>query len=102
MNSRNQINIEKQLNEFYSTIDYKPISANAISIYLILLQINRKTDWLDEFKVANSVLMSKIKNMTISSLQRARNELINNQYIHYKRRNKSERCFYIFYNKTLF
>lgn len=90
VNRKNEIDIKKQLSEFYSTLDYKPISANAISIYLILLEIARKTDWLTEFKVTNTILMSKIKGLSISSLQRARNELINNQYILYKKRNKSK------------
>lgn len=90
MNRKNKIDIEKQLAEFYSTLDYKPISANAIAIYNILLQIARKTDWLTEFKVTNNILMSKIKNLSISALQRARNELINNNYILYKKRNKSK------------
>lgn len=86
-NRKNDIDIEKQLSEFYSMLDYKPISANAIAIYEILLQINCKTGWLEEFKVTNTILMSKIKNLTISSLQRGRNELINNDYIGYKKRN---------------
>lgn len=90
MNRRNEIDIEKQLSEFYSTLDYKPISASAIAIYNILLQIDRKTDWLTEFKVTNTILRSKIKNLSISALQRARNELINNNYILYKKRNKSK------------
>ena len=90
MNRKNEIDIKKQPSEFYSTLDYKPISANAISIYLILLEIARKTDWLTEFKVTNTILMSKIKGLSISALQRARNELINNQYILYKKRNKSK------------
>ena len=90
MNRKNEIDIKKQLSEFYSTLYYKPISANAISIYLILLEIARKTDWLTEFKVTNTILMSKIKGLNISALQRARNELINNQYILYKKRNKSK------------
>ena len=90
MHDIKQINYIKQLSEFYSTLDYKPISANAISIYLILLEIARKTDWLTEFKVTNTILMSKIKSLSISALQRARNELINNQYILYKKRNKSK------------
>ena len=72
--------------EIDSTLDFKPISANAISIYLMLLQIDRKTDWLREFKVTNTILMSKIKGLNISALQRARNELINNGYILYKKR----------------
>lgn len=87
MNRKNIINQEKQLSEFYSTLDYKPISANAISIYMVLLQIACKTGWLTEFKVTNTILMSKIKNLSLSTLQRARNELINNDYILYKKRN---------------
>ncbi len=87
---RNYINIDKQLEEFYSALDYKPISANAISIYLILLEIDRKTDWLCEFKVTNKILMSKVKRLNISALQRARNELINNDYILYKKRIQSK------------
>lgn len=90
MNKKNRIDIKKQLTEFYSTLDYKPISSNAISIYLILLQIDSNTDWLEEFKVTNTILMSKIKNLSISALQRARNELITNNYILYKKRNKSK------------
>lgn len=90
MDRKNKIDMEKQLSEFYSTLDYKPISANAISIYLILLQIDCKTEWLTEFKVTNTILMSKVKGLNISSLQRARNELLNNEYISYKKRCKSE------------
>lgn len=85
-----KIDCEKQLKEFYTTLDYKPLSANAISIYIVLLQIACKTDWIKEFKVANTVLMSKIKNLNISGLQRARNELINSKFIKYKKRNESK------------
>lgn len=85
MNKKNKIDIQRQLDEFYSTLDFKPLSANAISIYLVLLEIDRKTDWLYEFRVTNTILMSKVKGLSISALQRARNELINNQYIFYKK-----------------
>ena len=88
MENSEEIDYKRQLEEFYSTLDYRPISANAISIYLILLQIACKTDWLSEFKVANKIFMSKIKNLNLSGLQRARNELINNNYITYKKRYK--------------
>lgn len=85
MNTKNKIDIQRQLDEFYSTLDFKPLSSNAISIYLVLLEIDRKTDWLYEFRVTNTILMSKVKGLSISALQRARNELINNQYIFYKK-----------------
>lgn len=96
MNKKRIIDTEKQLAEFYSTLDYKPISSNAIAIYLVLLRIASNTGWLEEFKVTNTILMSKIKNLSISALQRARNELITNNYILYKKRNKSKRSFHIF------
>ena len=83
------MNYIKQLNEFYSTLDYKPLSANAIAIYMFILHIANKTGWIDEFKVANSTLMGKCK-LNISALQRARNELITQGYIYYKKRFKSE------------
>lgn len=102
MERKNELDMKKQLLEFYSTLDFKPISANAISIYLILLQIACKTNWLYEFKVTNTILMSKVKGLTISSLQRARNELINNSFIKYKKRNKSKCCFNIFTNSIIY
>ena len=78
------MNYIKQLNEFYSTLDYKPLSASAIAMYMFLLHIANKTGWIDEFKVANSILIGKCK-LTLSSLQRARNELITQNYIDYKK-----------------
>ena len=96
VNKKRIIDTEKQLAEFYSTLDYKPISSNAIAIYLVLLRIASNTGWLEEFKVTNTILMSKIKNLSISALQRARNELITKNYILYKKRNKSKRSFHIF------
>lgn len=82
------MNLERQLDEFYSTLDYRPISSNAIAVYTVLLHIARKTNWMKDFKVANSILTSKC-HLTVSSLQRARNELIVNNYITYKKRNQS-------------
>ncbi len=79
------MNYEKQLDEFYSTLDYKPLSAKAIAVYNFLLHIAKKTGWIDEFKVANSTLMGKCR-LDISSFQRTRNELITQGYIYYKKR----------------
>ncbi len=86
---------EKQLNEFYSTLDYKPVSSNAAAIYGFLLNIASRVRWISEFKVANSVLMSKF-NLSLSAVQRARAELINNNYITYRKRKESKRYFKIF------
>lgn len=79
------LNYIKQLNEFYSTIEYRPISSNATAVYMYLLNIANKLNWMSDFKVANTILMSKCK-LNTSALQRARNELIVNNYIKYKKR----------------
>lgn len=89
------MNLNDQLDEFYSILDYKPLSSNAIALYTILLQIAKKTKWVSEFKVANTILTSKTR-LNVSALQRARNELIVNNYITYKKRNKPNRCIQVF------
>lgn len=83
------MNIEEQLDEFYSMLDIFSISSNAISLYLILMQIIKKANWKENVRIANSILTSKTK-LSISALQRARNELITNGFIKYKKRYKSK------------
>lgn len=86
------MNYIEQLTKFYSTLDYKPISTNAIAIYLYLLHIAYVLNWPEYFKVSNTILQSKLNlsKTTLSTLQRARNELIQNGYILYRKRNKSK------------
>jgi len=79
------MNIDKQLDEFYSMLDYRPVSSNAISLYAVILVIVKKAKWANDVKIRNSILTSKCK-LSVSSLQRARNELITNDYIKYKKR----------------
>ncbi len=76
------MNYIKQLNELYTTLDYKPLTAEAIAVYFVLLQIANKTGWIAEFKVANKVLMSKC-NISIDVLKTARNKLKTQGYIDY-------------------
>ena len=84
------MNYIKQLNGFYSTLDYKPLPTNAIAVYTILLQIANRTGWIDEFKVANSILMSKC-DLDKQKLIRARNYLSQQGYIKYKKgKNQTE------------
>ena len=83
------MNIEKQLNEFYSKLDFAPISANAQAIYIFLLHISRKTNFKKDFKITNATLIAKT-GLPKTTLQRARDELIENGYIEYTKRNKSK------------
>ena len=84
------MNYIKQLDEFYSSLDYQNLSTNAIATYLMLLNIDSKTGFMNEFSVANTTLISKC-NLTIKKLQDARNELILKKYIVYKKgRNQND------------
>lgn len=78
------IDYEKQLDAFYSLVDFRPLSTKAISIYNFLLHIAYKTDWANEFIAANTTIMSKLR-LTLKELQTARNELITKKYIIYKK-----------------
>lgn len=77
--------VESQLSELYSILDCQPISANAISIYVVLLQVARLVGRDDELRVPNTKLISNVKGLSLSALQRARNELINSNLILYKK-----------------
>lgn len=72
------IDLNKQFDEFYSRLDYFPLSATAISLYFSILQIVKKRNWEENLKIANSILISKC-NTNLSALQRARNELVQNR-----------------------
>lgn len=78
------IEYTKQLDAFYSLVDFKPLSSNAISMYNFLLHIAYKIEWVNEFTVANTTIMSKLR-LTLKELQTARNELITKKYIIYKK-----------------
>lgn len=78
------IEYTKQLDAFYSLVDFKPLSSNAISMYNFLLHIAYNIEWVNEFTVANTTIMSKLR-LTLKELQTARNELITKKYIIYKK-----------------
>lgn len=82
------MDLQKQLEEFYSRLDHLQLSAEAIALYLTLLIIGLKATKSEAdkwFSVANLTLQSKCKNLTLKKLQNARNELINNFLIDYKK-----------------
>ena len=72
------MNISKQLEKFYLTLDINTISTNAIALYTILVQLAKLANNFNEFKVTNTILKIKTR-LNTSALQRARNELITNK-----------------------
>lgn len=81
---------ERQLEEFYSKLNYNPLSTNAMALYQAILYIAHIAKRIDELSIANTRLMS-ICRLTIKELQSARNELIIKEYMKYKKgRNQNE------------
>lgn len=78
------INLEKQLDAFYSSLNYNQLSTNAISVYNVILYIAIKAKSIDRLSIANTTLIS-ICNLTIKELQNARNELIIKKYLNYEK-----------------
>ena len=58
---RKALELEKQLDEFYSMLDIRPVSSNAISLYFVIIEIVKKANWRKNIKIANSILTSKTK-----------------------------------------
>ena len=79
------MNYIEQLNEYNLKLITNPISPNARSIYISLLDLNNKLGWKEEFSIANSRLMETSGIESKSTFIRARKELIDNEYILYKK-----------------
>ena len=79
------MNYIEQLNEYNLKLITDPISPNARSIYISLLDLNNKLSWKEEFGIANSRLMETSGIDSKSTFIRARKELIDNGYILYQK-----------------
>lgn len=81
---------EKQLEAFYSNLNYNPISANAMTVYQAILFIAHTANKIEQLSIANTRLMS-ICNLTLKQFQAARNEILTKKYIDYKKgRNQND------------
>lgn len=78
------MNYLMQINTFYRILPNNSLSSNAQCLYWYLLFKNNELGWIKEFSIANSIV-SGYTELNIASLQRARNELIQKNYINYKK-----------------
>lgn len=85
------MNYIKELNAFYEWLDTNPLSSGAIVLWYTLMAINNKTNWLDEFTVANMALQAKT-GLSRQQLTRARTDLINAGRIKYKKSGRANRA----------
>lgn len=74
----------KQLEAFYSSLNYNSISTNAHAVYSTVLHIAHLANRYDELSIANTRL-SSICDLTIKELQSARNELITKKFFNYQK-----------------
>ena len=74
----------KQLNGFRRKRLINPIGANCISLYLTLFEYSNELWFPERFTVANSTLQEQSGLTSLSSMQRARNKLMQDGYIVYK------------------
>lgn len=78
------MNYLKELNAFHEWLDTNPTSSGAIVLWYTLMAVNNKTNWIDEFTVANLALQAKT-GLSRQQLDRARADLINAGRIRYKK-----------------
>lgn len=79
------MNYEKQLEDFYSSLNYNQLSPVAIAMYQAMLYVAHCADRLEDLSIANLRLASLSGGIKIKQLQNGRNELINKKYILYKK-----------------
>lgn len=78
------MNYLKELNAFHEWLDTNPLDSGAIVLWYTLMAVNNKTNWKDEFTVANLALQAKT-GLSRQQLDRARTNLINSERILYKK-----------------
>ncbi len=89
------MNYIAQLKGFRKARLIKPLSANSICLYFILLEYVNEINFLPWFTVANSTLTGLSK-LSDSALKRSRNELVQKGFIQYKNgRGSQSGCYHI-------
>ncbi|MFC4025227.1 hypothetical protein ACFOUV_15635 [Oceanobacillus longus] len=79
------MNYIKQVNTFYNHLETNPLSASAANLWHVLMHVNNRAGWRQEFTAAMSMLCYKA-NLTDSTFKRERRELQEKGYIRVKSR----------------
>src|SRR5699024_5358381 len=77
------MNYLKEINAFHIKQETNPLTASAAHLWSVLMHVNNRTLWKKEFTVAASLLCVKSA-LSESTFRRARKELADKGYIHYK------------------
>ncbi|MFC4022324.1 DnaD domain-containing protein [Oceanobacillus longus] len=87
------MNYIKQVNAFYTHLETNPLSAAAANLWHVLMHVNNRAGWKEEFTVSMSVLCCKA-NLSESTFKRARTELREKGYICVKSRGGNQAAAY--------
>lgn len=79
----------KQLNAYNLKLITEPISPNARSVYMSLMDLNNRLGWVQDFSMSNGRL-AEMAGLSVQQLARARQELIDNGYIKYQKGQNSK------------
>lgn len=74
---------------FGDWLETNPLSTPAIALWYTLMHVNNKAGWIDQFAVANSLLMAKLE-ISKPTLHAARNKLIQVGRIEYRNNGKQQ------------
>lgn len=79
------MNYLKEIITFYDRIEQSQLSASAVSLWHGLMYINNKVRWKKDFTAPSTSLILRA-GVSMSSFKRARKELVEKGYLHYKSR----------------
>lgn len=79
----------KQLNAYNLKLITEPISPNARSVYMSLMDLNNRLGWVQDFSMSNGRL-AEMAGLSVQQLNRSRQELIDNGYIKYQKGQNSK------------
>lgn len=81
------MNYVRELNAFYDWLESNPCSTGTVALWFILMAVNNKAGWKQEFTVANLTLQAKT-GLSRKQLDRCRQSLIDRKRIQYRKSNK--------------
>lgn len=88
-----KMNYIKEVNAFHNRLETNPLSTAAANLWHVLMHVNNRAGWLEEFTVAVSVLCAKAS-LTESTFKRVRAELQEKGYIRYQSRGGNQAAIY--------
>ncbi|MDL4841734.1 DnaD domain-containing protein [Aquibacillus rhizosphaerae] len=95
------MNYIKEINAFYNSLEYTPLSNAAVLLWHALMQVNNRAGWVKEFSAASRVLTTKAQ-LKDTAFKTARKELEEKGYILVQNRSGNQAAMYQMISLTKF